>query len=259
MRLTVLVVDDEPLARTGLRLLLEQDAEVATILEAASGREAVELIRGARPDLVLLDVQMPEMDGFAVIEHVGEADMPGVVFVTAHDRYAIRAFETNAIDYLLKPVTASRFTAAMARAKARRPSGPDAAAQMRALLEAMASPQRFVARLAVRTAGRIAFVNVADVAWMRAAENYVELHVATGAAGGAATHLLHVSMNALEQSLDPSAFIRIHRSVIVNIREIKDVEPAQHGEYVVRLQSGQRLQSGRTYHARIKSLIANPF
>jgi two-component system LytT family response regulator len=256
VRLTVLVVDDEPLARTGLRLLLEQDADVAAILEASSGREAVELIGSRRPDLVLLDVQMPEMDAFAVIEQVGEVRMPGVVFVTAHDRYAIRAFEINAIDYLLKPVTESRFTAAMARAKARRPSAPDGAAQMRALLETMASPQRFVARLAVRTGGRIAFVNVSDVAWMRAAENYVELHVAIK---GAATHLLHVSMNALEQSLDPSAFIRIHRSVIVNIRAIKDVEPAQHGEYVVRLQSGERLQSGRTYHARIKSLIANPF
>ncbi len=255
MPLTALIVDDEPLAREGLRMLLAQDPEVAAIREAKDGREAVEAILSARPDLVFLDVQMPEMDGFAVVAEVGAERMPAVVFVTAHDRYAIQAFEINAIDYLLKPVTEERFRQALVRAKARLNSRPadDANRQILSLLETIASPLRYLKRLAVRSAGKTVFVDVEDVDWIEAAENYVQLHA------GRAGHLIHVTMNTLEKSLDPEVFVRIHRSVIVNVKRIKELQPALHGEYVITLGNGVRLQSGRLYNAKLRALAENPF
>ncbi len=254
MPLTVLIVDDEPLAREGLRMLLADDPEIAAVQDAKNGREAVQRVREGRPDLVFLDVQMPEMDGFSVIHEIGPEQMPAVVFVTAHDQYAIRAFEINAIDYLLKPVTGERFAQSLARAKVRlRCSEPNQQSQILSLLETIASPSRYLNRVAVVSAGKTSFLHVEDVDWIRAAENYVELHVAQ------AGHLLHVTMNTLEKSLDPETFVRIHRSLIVNLRRIKEVQPVSHGEYMLVLNSGVRLQSGRTYHERIKALIANPF
>ena len=255
MPLTTLLVDDEPLAREGLRMLLSLDPEVSTIHEAKDGREAVAAIKDVRPDLVFLDVQMPEMDGFSVVKEVGAEQMPAVVFVTAHDQYAIQAFEINAIDYLLKPVTEERFAQALGRAKLRihlRPAD-EASRQIISLLETIAVPRRYLKRLAVRSAGKTLFVDVDDIDWMEAAENYVQLH--TGRTG----HLLHVSMNTLEKSLDPEVFQRIHRSVIVNVRRIKELQPALHGEYVITLQNGVRLQSGRIYNEKLRALAANPF
>jgi two-component system LytT family response regulator len=254
MPLTTLIVDDEPLAREGLRMLLSQDPEVAAIHEARDGREAVTAIRETRPDLVFLDVQMPELDGFSVVKEVGAERMPEVVFVTAHDKYAIQAFEINAIDYLLKPVTEERFNQALRRAKARLQLRPaEASRQILSLLETIASPRRYLKRLAVRAAGKTVFVDADDVHWIEAAENYVQLH--TERAG----HLLHVPISTLEKSLDPEMFLRIHRSVIVNVRQIRDMQPALHGEYVVTLHNGVRLQSGRMYHEKLKALAANPF
>ena len=255
MRWTTLIVDDEPLAREGLRLLLAEDADVAAIHEAKDGREAVAAIRKARPDLVFLDVQMPEMDGLAVVREIGAERMPAIVFVTAHDQYALRAFEINAVDYLLKPVTRERFAQAFARAKARLETQPagEASRQILTLLETLAAPHRSVKRLAVRSAGKTVFVEIGDVDWIEAAENYVKLHA------GRASHLLQVAMNTLEQSLDPDCFVRIHRSIIVNIGRIKELEPALHGEYVVTLESGVRLRSGRTYHEKLRALTGNPF
>ena len=253
MRLTTLIVDDEPLAREGLRMLLAADAEVGPIHEARNGREAVIAIRERRPDLVFLDVQMPEMDGFRVVGEIGPESMPAVVFVTAHDRYAIQAFEINAIDYLLKPFTSERFAHALARAKTRLAHTEEPGRELTGLVETVSSPSRYVKRLAVRSAGRIYFVEVETIDWFQAAENYVELHTA------GATHLLHVAMNTLEKSLDPETFLRIHRSLIVNTRRIRELKPATHGEYVFTLSSGVRLQSGRTYHERIRSLTDNPF
>jgi two-component system LytT family response regulator len=256
MPLTALLVDDEPLAREGLRLLLAGDGDFTAIQEARNGREAVDAIRGADPpQLVFLDVQMPEMDGFAVVREVGAERMPAVVFVTAHDKYAIQAFEINAIDYLLKPVTAERFATALARAKARLTAAPagDASLRILSLLETIAAPRHALKRLAVRSAGRTVFVDIADIDWIEAAENYVQLHA------GRAEHLLHVTMNVLEKSLDPEIFLRIHRSVIVNVRRIKELQPAMHGEYVITLAGGVRLQSGRMYNEKLKALTANPF
>ena len=254
MSLSVLVVDDEPLAREGLRMLLAEDADITEIREARNGGEAVEAIRGAPPGLVLLDVQMPEMDGFGVVREIGADLMPDVIFVTAHDRFAIQAFEINALDYLLKPVTRDRLRQALERAKARRRQTAGGASQeILSLLETLASPQRHVKRLAVRSAGKTVFVDVEDIDWIEAAENYVELHTGRG------SQLLHVTLNTLEGALNPSVFARIHRSYIVNVERIRELQPVQHGEYVVTLASGARIQSGRNYHARLKALASNPF
>ena len=255
MPLTVLLVDDEPLAREGLRILLARDPEIGAIHDAKNGHEAVAQIRGRSIDLVFLDVQMPEMDGFAAVREVGPEQMPAVVFVTAHDQYAIQAFEINAIDYLLKPVTEDRFAKALARVKARletRSEG-DTNRQILSLLETIASPSRYMKRLAVRTAGKTVLVDVADIDWIEAAENYVQLHTTHG------NHLLHVTMTSIEKSLDPAVFLRIHRSVIVNVTRIRELQPVMHGEYAITLAGGVRLQSGRNYSERLKALAENPF
>ena len=252
---TLLIVDDEPLAREGLRMLLAGDPDVEAVDEARDGREAVAALRETRPDLVFLDVQMPEMDGLAVIREVGPENMPAVVFVTAHDRYAIQAFEVNALDYLLKPVTRERFAQALARAKARLQAQPagEASRQILSLLETLAAPQPPLRRLAVRAAGKTTFVDIEDVDWIEAAENYVKLHA------GKASHLVLVPMSTLEKSLDPGTFLRIHRSIIVNVGRIQELEPAAHGEYVVTLPHGVRVRSGRSYHEKLKALASNPF
>lgn len=255
MRFTTLIVDDEPLAREGLRMWLAADPDVSAIQEAKDGKQAIAAIRDTRPDLVFLDVQMPEMDGFSVVHEIGADRMPEVVFVTAHNQHAIQAFEINAIDYLLKPVTEQRFTQALMRAKTRLQSRPseEANRQIIGLLETIVSPRRQVKRLAVRSAGKTVFVDVDEIDWVDAAENYVQLHC------GQAVHLLHVPMNTLEKSLDPETFLRIHRSTIVNVGRIKDLQPGVHGEYVLTLRSGVRLQSGRTYQEKLRALAANPF
>jgi two-component system, LytTR family, response regulator len=255
MTLTTLIIDDEPLAREGLRALLAKDPEVSTILEARDGREAIAVIRDSSPDLVFLDVQMPEMDGFAVVRAIGAQHMPAVVFVTAHDQYAIQAFEINALDYVLKPVIEERFVKALARAKDRIRVDEAASSnrQIIGLLETIAAPRSYLKRLAVRSAGKTVFVDVEELGWLQGAENYVEIHA------GPATHLLHVTMNTLEKSLDPDVFVRIHRSIIVNVKHIKTLQSGVHGEYVLTLRDGMRLQSGRTYVERLRALATNQF
>jgi two-component system LytT family response regulator len=255
MRLTVLVVDDEPLARQGLRLLLGRQPQVESVSEARNGREAIALIREKQLDLVLLDVQMPRTDGFAVVHAVGADRMPPVIFVTAHDQYAIRAFEIAAIDYLLKPVTEERFELAFQRAIGRLRGAPheDATRQVLAMLDAIANPPRQLERFAVRSGENTIFVPVNEVDWIEAFQNYVRLHV------GAATYLLHVPMNTIEGVLDSNRFLRIHRSHIVNVRRIAQLSSITHGQYALELKSGQRLQSGRTYSERIRRTLTNPF
>ena len=255
MRLSVLVVDDEPIARDGLKLLLSRQPQVGSVSEARNGREAAALIREQRPDLVLLDVQMPRIDGFAVVHSVGVERMPPIIFVTAHDKYAIRAFEIAAIDYLLKPVTEERFKLAFTRAIDRLRGAPqeDATRQLMAMLGAVANPPRQLERFAVRSGENTSFVPVNDVEWIEAFQNYVRLHA------GPATYLLHVPMNTIEGVLDSNRFLRIHRSHIVNVRRIAHLWSIAHGQYEVELKSGQRLQSGRTYNDRIRRALANPF
>jgi two-component system LytT family response regulator len=190
-----------------------------------------------------------------VVAQVGAERMPPVVFVTAHDRYAVRAFELSALDYLLKPVTAPRFAQAMVRAKAqlRLRAAADTSQQIHHLLDLLAAPTRYLQRLAVRTGVTTSFVEVAAIDWIEAAENYVELHV------GAAQHLLHVALTTLEKSLDPARFIRVHRRAIVPIDRICAMKPTTHGEYVITLASGASVRSGRTYHDAVKALLVNPF
>jgi two-component system LytT family response regulator len=255
MRLKVLVVDDEPLARQGLKLLLGRQDRVESVSEARNGREAIAILRERPLDLVLLDVQMPRMDGFAVVSAVGPDRMPAVIFVTAHDQYAIRAFEIAALDYLLKPVTQERFALAFERAVGRIRTQPhdETARQVVAMLDAVASPPRRLTRFAIRSGERTIFVPVDDVDRIEAFQNYVRLHV------GETTHLLHVPMNTIEGVLDPERFMRIHRSHIVNVQRISQLWTLAHGQYVIELRSGQRLQSGRTYGDKIRRVLTNPF
>ncbi|WP_185826964.1 LytTR family DNA-binding domain-containing protein [Edaphobacter aggregans] len=252
--MSVLVVDDEPIAREGLKLLLGRQPQVESVSEARNGREAIALIRKQRPDLVLLDVQMPRTDGFAVVDAVGAELMPPIIFVTAHNQYAIRAFEIAAIDYLLKPVTEERFDLAFKRAVDRlRAPHEDATKQLMTMLDAIANPPRQLERFAVRSGENTLFVPINEVDWIEAFQNYVRLHA------GPATHLVHVPMNTLEGVLDSNRFLRIHRSYIVNIRRIAQLWSMAHGQYAVELKSGQRLQSGRTYNERIRRVLTNPF
>jgi len=207
MSLKVLIVDDERLAREGIKLMLSGDS---LVMEARNGREAVAKIREEKPDLVLLDVQMPRMDGFGVVEAVGADKMPAVVFITAHDQYAVRAFEISAVDYLLKPVTEERFRTAFARARNRLRVAPgdESTRQMLAVLDAIANPRRYLSRLAIRSGDRTVFLTIDEVEWVEAAQNYVCVHA------GQTKHLLHVGMNTIENSLDPKRFVHpslLHR------------------------------------------------
>jgi two-component system LytT family response regulator len=193
---------------------------------------------------------MPEMDGFGVLRAIGAEQMPPVIFVTAHDRYAIQAFEVNAIDYLLKPGTRERCSQALARVR----TGADADnLHVMSLLQQLAAPPKYLARVALRAAGRISFVNIEDILYLQAAENYVQLHLKTG------RHLLHVPIATLESSLDPRLFLRIHRSLIVNVKHVHELETGPHGEYIVVLHGGTKLQSSRSYHDKIKKWASNPF
>jgi len=250
--MNVLIVDDEPLAREGMLLLLREEPAISAVAQARNGGEAVSMIRANRPDLVLLDVQMPEMDGFGVLKEIGAERMPPVIFVTAHDQYAIKAFEVNAIDYLLKPVTRERCSQALARVRERISQGTDNQHVM-SLLQQLAAPPQYLQRVALRSAGKISFVNIEDILFVQAAENYVQLNLKTS------RHLLHVPIATLEASLDPKDFLRIHRSIIVNVRHVRELETGPHGEYIVVLQGGTKLQSSRSYHEKIKKWAANPF
>jgi two-component system LytT family response regulator len=250
--MNVLIVDDEPLAREGMALLLKDETSVTSFAEARNGPEAVEAIRTRRPDLVMLDVQMPEMDGFGVLRAIGAEHMPPVIFVTAHDRYAIQAFEVNAIDYLLKPVTRERCSQALLRVRERIGAGQDNRHVM-SLLQQLAAPPRYLARVALRAAGKVSFVSIEDILFVQAAENYVQLHLKN------ARHLLHVPIATFESSLDPQIFLRIHRSLVVNVKHIQELETGPHGEYIVVLHGGARLQSSRSYHEKIKKWASNPF
>jgi two-component system LytT family response regulator len=244
----VLVVDDEAPARQRLRDLLRQDGRASEVLEAGDGRAAVDLI-GRRPfDLVFLDVQMPELDGLAVLDAVGPGQMPLTVFVTAYDQHAIRAFEANALDYLLKPFSDERFEATLARARGR--LGELRAGELgRSALQALAALPRGLDRLIVKAAGATHVVRAADVDWIEAAGVYVNLHV------GGRTLLYRSGLQQLAERLDPARFIRVHRSAIVNIDSIVRLEPASHGELDVILRDGSMTRLSRTYRAALEQRL----
>lgn len=231
----VLVVDDEALARRNLTLLLRKDPDIASVVECGSGLEAIKEIRHSRPDLVFLDVQMPECDGFDVLELLG-ADMPEtVIFVTAYDTYALRAFEAGALDYLLKPFDDARFHRALARAKEK--------------LARYTPTQRSISRIAVKSRSQTLFINVADIDWIEAASYYACIHV------GADTHILRRTLQELEHDLDARTFARIHRSIIVNLERVRGLELQDNGEYEIVLDCTARLRLSRRYRKRIQDRL----
>jgi len=226
-------VDDEPLARTNLAVLLRRDSDIELVGECGSGAEALVEIRRQKPDLLFLDVQMPECDGFDVVEMLGRDVPPALVFVTAYDQYALRAFEAGALDYLLKPFDNARFERALRRGKDRLRYAREARAKMK--------------RLTVKSAGQVAFINVAEIDWIEAADYYACLHV------GARTHLLRRSMSELEEDLDPALFCRIHRSAIVNLNRVRALNLNEDGEHEVLLDAGVRLRLSRSYRNELKA------
>lgn len=234
-KIRTLVIDDEPLARSNVAVLLRQDPEIEIVGECGSGLQAVKEIRARKPDLVFLDVQMPECDGFDVVEKLG-GDLPAaVVFVTAYDQYALKAFEAGALDYLLKPFDNARFARALARAKEK-------------LAHTKESPVRSD-RLVIKGSGQIIFVKIPEIDWIEASDYYASLHVRSQ------THLLRRRMSELERDLDPSMFCRIHRSSIVNLSRIRSLEVNKEGEYEVVLDNGTRLRLSRRHRKQLQARL----
>jgi two-component system LytT family response regulator len=250
MKHRVLIVDDEPLARDRLRQLLQDEPEVQLVGECADGRSAVAAIQGERPDLVFLDIQIPELDGFGVLEAVGSDSAPVIVFVTAHDKFALRAFEVHAVDYLLKPFDRARFKTALARAldHVRHRTGDSLRRKQTAALAELRPPAKPLERLAVKCDGRVLFLKVGEIDYIEAAHNYIELHVEKQA------HLVRDTLNSIEARLPADKFVRISRSVIVNIDRVKELEPLFYGEYTVTLHNGVKLTLSRRYRDKLQQL-----
>jgi two-component system LytT family response regulator len=247
------IVDDEELGRDRIQSLLALQPDVEIVGICSDGASAVEMIDRAQPDLVFLDVQMPGMDGFDVVENLEPANLPAIVFVTAHDGHAIRAFEIHALDFLLKPFDQTRFEKALERARGqltRTQQGPVIDSRIVSLLEELHEERKYPERLIVKSSGRVFFVRTEEIDWVEASGNYVKIHTKNEA------HLLRESMKNMEAKLDPKTFVRIHRSAIVNIDRIKELEPWFHGEYIVIMRDGTRLTASRVFSDRLSALIA---
>ena len=250
----VLVVDDEPLARHGVVALLGKDAELTVVGECGDGLQAVAAIGKLNPDLVLLDVQMPEADGFDVLRAIGTDKMPAVIFVTAYDRFAVKAFEVNAVDYLLKPFDDERLAGAIDRAKKAIRKGDQSLGELsrrvaKLLEQAPAESGRFLTRIVVKDQGRATFVSVDELQWIEAADYYVKLHLQ------GKTHLLRQTLQSLEARLDPARFFRIHRSALVNLDRVKEVQALFKGDHVVILQDGTKLRLSRNRKDSLEALL----
>jgi two-component system LytT family response regulator len=250
MKIRTLIVDDEMLARDRIRQLLQNEPEIVIVGECADGQEAVTAIRKEMPDLVFLDIQMPELDGFGVLEAIRNESAAVIVFVTAHDNYAVRAFEVHAVDYLLKPFDRERFETALRHAmKQVKNSESNLLAQrISAAIAELKTPPKSPDRLTIKDNGRIVFVKLADIDWLEAANNYVEIHE------GKQLHLLRQTFEDTEERLPTDKFVRISRSVIVNIDRIKDLQPYCHGDFNVNLFDGTRLTLSRRYHDKLHQL-----
>jgi len=246
-----LVVDDETPARQRLLDLLRKDLQVGNILQAENGTVAVDIIKSQRPDIIFLDVQMPELDGLRVIDAVGAEQMPLTVFVTAYEEHAIRAFEANALDYLLKPFSDERFEATMARIKSRLGERGIRELGLRVLEMVSREPARepWLDRLVVKSAGTTRFIRAADIDWIESAGVYVNLHV------GTKELLYRAALHDLARNLDPMRFVRVHRSAIVNIESVSHLEPISHGEFEVVLKNGSRSRISRTYRAQLEKRL----
>ena len=250
----ILVVDDEPLARRFIRRMLEREEDAEVVGECGDGRAAVTAVAERSPDLVFLDVQMPEMDGFAVLEELGPARRPLVVFTTAYEQYAIRAFEAHALDYLLKPFDEARFARSLAHARERLRDrrGEEERLQVDALLDHVRRRPAHLDRLMVRAGARIVFLKVDTIDWVEADDKYVHLHA------GPVSHMVRQTISSMEEQLDPEKFLRIHRSAIVNVARIRELRPLFSGEYGVILEGGTELTLSRNYKDRLFGLLGRP-
>ena len=255
-----MIVDDEPLARRAIRLLLKGDGEIEIVAEAGTGSEAVRLIAQHSPDLLFLDIQMPGMNGFDVLEKIDTTAIPAIIFVTAFDQYALRAFEVHALDYLLKPFDDARFEKALRQAKMQVEQREinKLSQKLFALLEdreerqtvePRAERSKYLTRLMIKSASRIFFLKVEEIDWIGAEDYYVNLHV------GSKSHLLRETMNELESKLDPEKFLRIHRSSIVNLDRVKEMHAHFNGDYVVILHDGTELKLSRSRREQLQSIL----
>lgn len=249
-----LIVDDESLARERIRDMLAEDPEIEILEECANGEQALEAIKRYSPDLLFLDVEMPGMDGFAMLEEMDPEDMPAIVFVTAYDQYAVRAFEVYALDYLLKPFDRERFEKALGRAKSHIVTEKSENMSRRILdaLEQIKSKPTHLERLVIKMNGHIFFVRAEEIDWLEAEGNYVRLHT------GKESYLLRDTISALEAQLDPRRFVRVHRSAIVNIDRIQELQPWFHGEYRIILREGVQLTLSRSYKEKLHEILGRP-
>ena len=254
MSIATLVVDDEPIARHAITRLLRQDAEIELVGECGDGVSAVEAIRHQSPDLVFLDIQMPAMNGIEVVATIGAVRMPATVFVTAFEQYAVRAFEANAVDYLVKPFSRERFADALIRVKTRLSAGEGiggaAGARIMQALVALRQRDDYLVRIPVRIDEQITFVDVDDIVWIRASRNTVQIHLA------GCVHELRETMSALAARLDPRHFARVHRSAIINLRRVQAVHPWFNGYHVVTMDTGQKLRMSRYQHETFLRLVS---
>jgi len=257
-KIKTIIVDDEPLARRNLRVLLERDPQIEIVEECRNGREAVKAINTLSPDLIFLDIQMPEMDGFDVLAHVGPEHIQAIIFVTAFDQYALKAFDVHALDYLLKPFDDERFARALERAKSQIAAREinQLSERLLALLEERETErtgakreERYLTRLMIKASSRMMLLKVDEIDFIEADGNYAKLHT------GRKTHLLREKMNDLEGRLDPAKFVRIHRSIIVNLERIKEMHPHFNGDYVVVLEDGRQLRLSRTRREQLEARL----
>lgn len=249
------IVDDEPAARGALRSLLAGEPDIEIAGELADGESALAFIREVAPDLLFLDIQMPEMDGFSVLRQLDPSKMPVIVFVTAYDQYALQAFDAEAIDYLLKPFSDERFQQALARARRQIQNGLLGALseELRRVLNRAGARDEYRSRLVVKADGRSTIIPVADVDWLEADGDVVKVHTTRAA------HVLRKTMKELESQLDPGHFVRIHRSTIVNVDRIKELQPYFKGDYVVILSDGARLKLSRRFKGRLEAILGRSF
>ena len=248
-----LIVDDEPLARDRVKRLLRDEEDIEVVGECGNGKDAIDFIKSKNPDLVFLDIQMPEKSGLDVVKSLGGKRFPTIVFVTAYDKYALQAFDVHALDYLLKPFNRERIKRAVARAREqvehRRMGNLDE--RLNSLIADLRSEKKYLERLVVKSVGRVFFLKTEEIDWIEAAGNYVKLHV------GRDAHMIRETMNGIEAKLDPDKFLRIHRSTVVNIDRIKELHPMFSGDYAVILRDGTELALSRNYRDRFVELFEN--
>jgi two-component system, LytTR family, response regulator len=253
MKIKTLIVDDEPLARDRVKRFLREESDIQIVGESGNGAEAIKFIKAERPDLVFLDIQMPEKTGFDVVRSLDAKTVPTVIFVTAYDQYALQAFDVHALDYLLKPFNRDRLHRAVARAREhienKRRGNLDE--RLASLIADLKAEKKYLERLVVKSVGRVFFLKTDEIDWIEAAGNYLKLHV------GRENHLIRETMNAIEAKLNPDKFLRIHRSTVVNIDRIKELHPMFSGDYAVILRNGTELTLSRNYRERFIELFDN--